>query len=76
METAAKLIDPFLHAEQAQALGVRGIEARAIVFDRYDKLSTLPAHCHSGIARAGMPGDIMNRLLHEPVDASAKRIVE
>src|SRR5689334_18585660 len=68
-ESSAKMPDPFLHPEQAQAPYAPGVEPSAIVLDAELNPAARAMHRDMNRTSLSVPGAIVQRLLHHAIDA-------
>ena len=70
VERAVDERDALAHADQAEAAAssVAGVEARAVVAHEHFEIAVAVAHADLDAGRAGVLGDVGQRLLDEPVD--------
>src|SRR4051812_17224561 len=73
-EGPAHQAHPLAHPEQAQSPAARPrpdplrVEPPAVILDQGGQLVPAPLHDHADLPRRGVLGDVVQRLLHDPID--------
>ena len=72
----SELSDPLFHPQHAQAARPVGVKPASVVFDAQKQRAVVLAHRDYGALRPGMTGHVLQRLLHDTVNARAHFVRE